>query len=259
MLLAVFPAMAGDGFWEDRKRGYFWYEDPPPVEDPGPVEPAMPLPEEKTVMKDNYSYAELFDLHPDQFNKIIDARLKNAVQKPTEENVLVWLEAVDVAKRKSRTMANVAGYVAMQNPRLTGESRYPYAQPGRSAYLKQRSEEISRGLERFRNDYAIIAFSSQGCSYCDAQEEILSHFKHLSQWQVRRLDLRENPHLAAKFNVTVTPTLLLVSRETQESQIISSGVIALDQLNKRVYRLVRLMEGQADPERFYSMEFNSKK
>ncbi len=47
--------------------------------------------------------------------------------------------------------------------------------------------------------------------------------------------------------------MLLVSRDSQQSQIISSGVIALDQLNKRVHRLVRLMEGITDPKEFYSM------
>jgi conjugal transfer pilus assembly protein TraF len=72
---------------------------------------------------------------------------------------------------------------------------------------------------------------------------------------VRRIDISQNPELAAKFQVEITPTLLLVSRETQASQIISSGVISFDELNKRIYQLVRLMEGRTDPQRFYNMDF----
>ncbi|MGA9535829.1 MAG: conjugal transfer protein TraF [Desulfobacterales bacterium] len=252
-------ALAEDTFWEDRKRGYFWYDDPiweaPQDQDPAVKDQQVIMQHEGDASPDNYSYEDLFDLHPDQFAVVIDARLKHAVHRPTEENVLSFLEATDVAKKKSRMMANVAGYVAMQNPRLTGESRYPYSQPGRSAYLQQRSKKIQASLENFRDRYAIIAFNQAGCGHCEAQEEILAHFEYLNHWTVRRIDISQNPALAAKFQVEMTPTLLLVSRATQESQIISSGVIALDQLNKRIYQLVRLMEGRADPQQFYQMDF----
>jgi conjugal transfer pilus assembly protein TraF len=251
--------MATGDFWEDRQRGYFWYEDPVQKEVPVIEEesPAVIMVPRKDGAPDTYSYEELFDLYPDQFQIMIDARLKTAVHHPTEQNVLKFLEAVDVAKNKSRTLANVAGYVAMQNPRLNGEYRYPYSQPGRGAYLKQRSAEIKTTLERYRDRYAIIAFNQQGCDYCISQEEILARFEILNRWKVRRIDINENPALTARFQVNITPTLLLVSRDTQGTQIISSGVIALDQLNKRIYRLVRFMEGINDPEQFYNMDFNT--
>lgn len=246
--------MADNEFWEDRQRGYFWYEDPVFKEPRDPERKDQPV---IIQPPDNYSYEELLDLHPDRFQVMIDTRLKTAVHHPTEENVLRFLEAVDVAKTKSRTLANVAGYVAMQNPSLSGEHRYPHSQPGRSAYLKQRSAEMTATLEQYRDRYAIIAFNQEGCSYCTSQEEILARFEHLNRWQVRRIDINENAGLAARFEVDITPTLLLVARDTEDSQIIASGVIPLDQLNKRIYRLVRLMEGTTDPQQFYKMDFNT--
>jgi conjugal transfer pilus assembly protein TraF len=252
--------VAGDTFWEDRKRGYYWYEDPllekTDDQDTALKDRSVIMQPQGDAPPDNYSYEDLFDLHPDQFKVVIDARLKHAVHRPTEENVLRFLEATDVAKKKSRMMANVAGFVAMQNPRLTGESRYPYSQPGRSAYLQQRSIEIKANLDNFKDQYAIIAFNKAGCGYCEAQEEILAHFENLNGWNVRRIDIGGNPKLAAKFEVEITPTLLLVSRETQASQIISSGVISFDEMNKRIYQLVRLMEGRTDPKQFYNMDLS---
>ena len=249
-------------FWEDRQRGYFWYEDPVL---PGPEDQAVPM-EDKAMINnpgqarpDPYTYDELFDLHPDRFQVVIDARLKHAVHRPTEENVLRFLEATDVAKKKSRLMANVAGYVAMQNPRLTGESRYPYSQPGRNVYVQERNGDIEATLAEFKDRYAIVAFHQEGCGYCTAQEEILSHFEHLNGWTVRRIDITQNPGLAARFHVEITPTLLLVSRSTQNSRILSSGVLPLDQLTTRVYQLIRLMEGRADPTNFYPMAFHEVK
>ena len=257
--LITAPVWAGDTFWEDRQRGYFWYEDPvlPDPEDQDvPVEDKPMIDNPGQAILDRYTYAELFELHPDRFQMVIDARLKHAVHRPTEENVLRFLEATDVAKKKSRLMANVAGYVAMQNPWLTGESRYPYSQPGRNVYVQQRNREIQTALEQFKDRYAIIAFHQIGCGYCTAQEEILSHFEHLNDWSVRRIDVAENPGLAAKFHVDITPTLLLVSRASQKYRIVSSGVISLDQLTTRVYQLIRLMESRAEPTDFYPTAFH---
>ena len=97
---------AEDKFWEDRKRGYFWYEDPllEPPQDQYPALKDQPvnMDPQGDAAPDNYSYEDLFDLHPDRFQVVIDARLKHAVHRPTEENVLRFLEATDVAKKKSR-------------------------------------------------------------------------------------------------------------------------------------------------------------
>ena len=249
------PALAADAFWEERQRGYYWYEDPIFTGDL-PRNEEMPVAENSRPQPDTYTYDEMLTLHPDQLNVVLDSRLKTAVHKPTEDNVLGFLEALDAAKQKSRALANVAGYVASQNPHLTGESRYPYSQPGRSAYLEQRSTEIEQTLEQYRDRYAIIAFNQHNCSFCASQEQILAHFEYLNGWKVRRVDIAQNPSLAARFNVQITPTLLLVSRESQGSKLISSGVIALDQLKKRIYRLVRLMEDKTNPEHFYEMNLS---
>ena len=201
LFLITTPAWTGDTFWEDRQRGYFWYEDPVL---PGPEDQAVPM-EDKTMINnpgqarpDPYTYDELFDLHPDRFQVVIDARLKHAVHRPTEENVLRFLEATDVAKKKSRLMANVAGYVAMQNPRLTGESRYPYSQPGRNVYVQERNSDIQTTLAECRDRYAIIAFHQAGCGYCTAQEEILSHFEHLNGWTVRADQYHPEPGIGSQ-------------------------------------------------------------
>ena len=262
----AFPALAidqtGNQFWEDRKRGYFWYEDPvfeEPVQERGEAHD-VPFPTEKNAQPkvDTYTYEDLFNLHPDQFQVVIDQRLKHAVHKPTEENVKRCLEATDVAKKKSRMMANVAGHVALQNPQLTGESSYPVSQPGRKAFIAMRSEEIQDVLDHYKDQYAIVAFYQPGCSYCTAQDEMLEHFRFLYQWQVRKLDIHENPEMAARFNVTITPTLLLVSREKQKEMLLASGVISFEELSERVYRVVRMLEGLSDPEHFYDMEFQKR-
>ena len=105
LLLLASSALAGDTFWEDRKRGYFWYDDPiwQAPQDQGPTvtdRPVMIQPK-GDESPDNYSYEDLFDLHPDRFEVVIDARLKHAVHRPTEENVLRFLEATDVAKKRA--------------------------------------------------------------------------------------------------------------------------------------------------------------
>ena len=143
LIFMASPVMAAGEFWEDRQRGYFWYEDPI-FEAPRDPE----LKDQAVIIQppDTYSYEELFDLHPDRFQVMIDARLKTAVHDPTEENVLKFLEAVDVAKTKSRTLANVAGYVVIMEDfkQLRDLIREEIGDLENSAEL---SEELTKKIE----------------------------------------------------------------------------------------------------------------
>jgi hypothetical protein len=79
-------ALAGDTFWEDRQRGYFWYEDPlfkaPQDQEKADEEKPMIVQSREDGSTDNYTYDDLFDLHPDRFQLVIDARLKQCGASP---------------------------------------------------------------------------------------------------------------------------------------------------------------------------------
>ena len=96
--------------------GFFWYDDRIKKEEINKEEQKKRKETYPPLKPDNLTYADLWDIHPDQFKKIIATRLKLAVQQPTESNVLRYIEAQDVAKRKSLAFTASMQFVAQKNP-----------------------------------------------------------------------------------------------------------------------------------------------
>ncbi|MHB8810650.1 MAG: conjugal transfer protein TraF, partial [Desulfobulbaceae bacterium] len=73
-------------FYSDTKHGWFWYEDPLAVLEEKPEDPVT-LVEQKAAQAtrkepslDNYSVEELWNMHPDDFQSLLNGLQKKAVQ-----------------------------------------------------------------------------------------------------------------------------------------------------------------------------------
>ena len=83
-------------FYGDRKRGWYWYE---PVCQPGRKEPEKP--KHKKLLKKakhrrlpslkDYTYEQLWNMYPDDFQALLNTFMKKAVQDPTEQNIMDYL------------------------------------------------------------------------------------------------------------------------------------------------------------------------
>ena len=61
--------------------------------------------------------------------------------------------------------------------------------------------------------------------------------------------------MAETFNVTTTPTLIIVGRKSGEYLIVSSGVISLADMEERIYRGVRLLEGETTADNYSTYDY----
>lgn len=255
VILADLPlARAGQGgkFYHEAKQGWFWYEDPAPEpeEKPEQTPPARPLPSLA-----DYSTERLWEMHPDDFQALLMEFQKKAVQKPTEENVLEYLTMQDIARRKAAVYANVASYVVQKNAALDVGRDYPVAGPGVIARVKMQNDEIAATIQTAAADHALLYFFSPGCQYCVEQQQILRFFTDRYGWQIKGINVGERPEAAARFKVTITPTLLLIGKGREEYIPVASGVVAMDELEKRLYRSIRLLNGRTTPQGYSVYEF----
>ncbi len=242
---------AGEGkFYEDAKRGWFWYESAAPEPETVQETEDRPLP----VMAD-YSTAQLWDMHPDDFQELLMAFQKKAVQRPTEQNVLEYLTMQDIARRKAAVYANVASYVTQKHAGLDLGRDYPVTGPGVVARVKMQKEEIDATIRTAAADHALLYFYQHDCPYCEEQQQILRYFTDRYRWQVKRIDIRESPGAAARFGITLTPALLLIGKGRTEYIPVASGVVALDELERRLYRSIRLLNGTITPQEYSVYDF----
>jgi conjugal transfer pilus assembly protein TraF len=240
-------------FFYDRKHGWYWYEKEP-------LKPEKKKKEEShhgrvDVNLDDYTYQELWNMYPDDFQKILDIVLKQAVQDPTVKNVRDYLTMQDISRRKSVMFANVVGYVGQTNPGFSIDDTYPLTAPGRRSLTAMEFEETNTTIREARDRFALIMFSEEGCKFCESQKEILEYFEDYFSWPVRNIDIGRQPGMAARFNVERVPEIIIVSRETGDYMIISVGTTSMNELKDRVYRSIRLMQGGISPEQWYLHDF----
>lgn len=253
MFILSVSVTASAGYYNDSAKGWWWYQKEAKKSSGKSAKKKNPS-SSGPSLKD-YSYEQIWEMHPDQFQEFAEALKKKAVQKPSEENVKDYFEVQEIARKKALAFSNVAQYVWQKYPELTTKKDYPITTPGNLARIAQINEERQHTLRNNREDFALIYFQRPDCSYCDEQSRILDWFTGETGWTVKKVNTRENLTLAAKFNVEITPTLILIQKGKQDYLPISAGVISADEIEDKAYRAVRLLKGEISPEEYSLYEF----
>jgi conjugal transfer pilus assembly protein TraF len=258
MLLAVVPAIThADRYYTYSDRPGWWNgkdpvveekEEPPPVKPPEPqkVEPSK---ERRIPKLSDYSMQQLWDMYPDDFQQLLEEFHKKAVQTPTENNVKDFITMKDLARRKSVAFSNVHRLVLQKEPRLSLDREDSYLSPARDATFILEQEVKERVLASHDN-YALIYFYQDGCPYCETQSNILRFLAEARHWLVKPVNITKNRALALRFNITVTPTILLIKKGEEGYLPLGTGVITLERLDERIYSGMRMMEGETKPEQY---------
>ena len=233
-------------FYHESKHGWFWYEDPALVVEGGQREPPAVPTISATMPRDvslaQYSTEALWNMHPDDFQQLLNGLQKKAVQYPTEQNILEYLSIQDIARRKALAYANATQYVTQKRADLFNINQiYPTSSPGAVARVQMQQEEIAETIREARDDHALLFFAAAGCGFCEKQAQILAYFVDKYGWQVKPVDMEREPNLALRFNITTTPTLLLIRQDREASMPIATGVATLPEIERNLYQAIRSM------------------
>lgn len=252
------PALADDNdviFYKEKKTGWWWYQDPKPEiknkeEEKLDLKPVKPVPSITGIPDET-----LWNLHPDQFQELLLELQKKAVQNPTESSMADYTRMLDMARRKSVVFANASVLYVQQHPEYDVAAADPITTPGKVATIKQTAQDIEDKIIWAAGNYGIIYFYSPECQYCEAQTPILKYFVDKYKWEIQPYDTKTDSKVAEAFNVTVTPTILIVGRKNGEYLIVSSGVISLPDMEERIYRGIRLLEGETSVENYSTYDY----
>ena len=248
-VVGVGSAQTADGP-RDEKHGWYWYETPPATEEA--QEPAKP---ERQALPPPPPAAEMMQLHPEEIERLITQYHKQAVWRPSPANVEHFLNVQDVARRKSVAMMAVQSYVVKNTPSLNVTKDYPTSTVGSNNYLNTRSTAMESYLVDHREDFGLIFFVQKTCQYCAIQSGILGAFLDKYRWDATTVDIDQEPVLAQRFDITFTPQILLVKRNSLDYQRIATGVETLPNLKESAYRAMRYMQGEIQPEQYFMMDY----
>jgi len=262
---SLLPAEEVKDFYQKAKEGWFWYQDPLPEEEPevhkqgDPVVTTEAGPkqyETRNPSLKNYTIQQVWNMHPDEFHGLLNSIEKKAVQTPSEENILEYAMIQDVARRKALAFSNATMFVTQKySEKFNINQDVPITAPGISAKVQEREAEINNTLLNAKEDHALLFFVAQGCGFCDKQAAILTYFVEQYGWQIKAIDIGQHPTVAARFNITSTPTLVLVKNGSEQTMPISVGVTALPDMQHKLYQAIRYLAGDTDIESFQTFDY----
>lgn len=227
---------------DDDKIGYFWYKEAPIQQERKELAvtaPSMP------------THDAMMAMHPKDFRILLKHHREYAIQTMQPMDVLNYQKVQDVARRKADAFAAVSSLVLLQNPQLNAQSAVPTTNPGMAAQRKQVDHSIASTLQRSRAQFALGLFTMPNCGHCQVQKQTLMQFHQRHGWRIKEIDVMAHRQLVDKFNIQVTPTLVLIKNDTPDWMPISVGVEALSTIEQNVYRGVRLLRGEIQPQQFF--------
>lgn len=249
------PASAGmNRYYDGLKKGWYWYEKKPEKEKKTEEKEEKKAKRKLPSLKDHTMEA-LWNMHPDDFQKLLGEFHKKAVMSPTEGNMYDYLVVHDIARRKALAVTNVQMAMMQKHPEFNVGSDYPIATPGRGAYTRETAKEVLNKIMSGRGDFGLVYFYSEDCGFCTEQDSIVKYFVDKYGWEVKKVEINANPRLASRFNVGRVPGMILAYRKSEDYFPVSTGVISLADMEERIYRGMRMLAGEISMEEYSIYDF----
>lgn len=126
-------------------------------------------------------------------------------------------------------------------------------------FPNEQNKFITDALYKNRKDYALLYFVQPGCAYCKQQLPVINAFQQETGWYYKTIDIVQNPEVRSKFDVNGTPVIVLIKRNSGANnwQTVSIGFSELSTLREDVFKLVRVLNGQAPQGPLYVRSMNN--
>lgn len=234
-------------------KGYWNYEiNKKPIKDnkhsqlPKAPPPPPALPTTKILMQ----------MHPKQIQILVKQWRGHAIHTLKLSDVSQYLRVQDVARKKAASYAAVVGLISQTNPELSLADEVPITGAGRQVQFNMRRANMDSYLLAHNNSFGLLYFSSDSCEFCRVQDGVLSRFVDEFNYHTKVIDFNKNPVLASKFNISQTPSILLVARGSKKWIPISFGVASMPQIKESIYRAIRFIKKEIKPTQFFTNEID---
>lgn len=226
------------------KSGYWWYAPQPKMEKQAPSDPDALV---KPVIP---PMAELATFTPPKIRKLIEQQRDYAATVLTVDAVADFWRLQDFARRKARAFAGVTQIAMLQHPELNSKSANPMVGDARAELTAYKDQVRRAYLRAHASEFALVMFSRSTCGYCRVQWPIVQRFQDDMGWQVTLMDIDRRPEVGQRFGVEVTPTTMIIRRNSKQRMVIAAGVETYPNLAQMAYQAVRLLSGDIRPEQF---------
>lgn len=194
--------------------------------------------------------AELATWTPPKIRNLIEQQRDYAATVLTIDAVADFWRLQDFARRKARAFAGVTQLAMLTHPELNARTANPLVGEARDALGAQKDQVRRQYLRAHAGEFALVMFARTSCGYCKVQWPIVQRFQDEMGWQVSLMDLDRKPDLGQRFGVEVTPTTMVIRRNSAQRMVIAAGVETYPNIAQMAYQAVRLLSDDIRPEQW---------
>ena len=246
-LLPIVPVVA-EGFFNDRERGWFWYEEPPIAADDvkAPEAPPVTLMPSPTLVPPIAASAALTAKEQlKQQGEALEAAMAQAILHPTPENYRTYLEQSKQVQAQSQQFAQGLQQTTWLHP----EYDYTLKSPNNAQAIIAKNEQANvadnAAIAKLANETGLLFFFRSDCPYCHRFAPILKKFSEYFGFTVIPISLdgpglEEYPDpqsdlsLVQQFNISVVPAVGLLVPQTNGVTMVGYGFNDWRMLTKKV-------------------------
>jgi len=246
-------------FYEEKERGWFWYEKVPEPEEVQEIEPEQisipePTPEKKpeeVKPKAEKKQEGPKPLSAEWFRKNMETYRDKAIDDPSQENVETYMYLQRVMLDKAERFTDASQRVVMSDPVLDENTRRPLATFGAFAMDDMAKKGINTAAKKLAGMAGLWFFYSSTCEFCVKEAGVLKGLMNAYGFNVLPIALDGLPLPGNSFpeftidqgqgkqlGVEGTPSLFLVKPGENGGIVpLGTGLLAGDEIIKRAITL----------------------
>jgi len=254
LLIAFSHPILATSFYDDKARGWFWYEEnevEPEVEEIAPVPVPVPVPITAQI------------LTPSEQLKAQGVALENlmatAILTPTPENYVNYLALSKEIQEQSQNFGRGFSQAIALNPTYDYSLESPNNTQAIVANNEQNNKENNATIATMANETALLFFFRSDCPYCHRFAPIVKKFSEFFGFTVIPISLdnkglpeypypKENLQLVHQLEIKVVPAVALMKPSTNELAIVGFGYSGWTTLVKKVLFAGQQLAGNTEYE-----------
>jgi conjugal transfer pilus assembly protein TraF len=240
---------AGMEFYDNKERGWFWWEDPPVQEPEQPSPP--PAPEAKEDKAEPAKPKAPKPLSSKWLREKLPELLDSAIDNPTPSNVRAYRYAERYAAYKADRYSEESIKATMNDPYLDANSFAPMSASGEDSLSEASKIGTKKAMSIISARAGLWFFFRSDCQFCHQQAGALSllQAKGMSVMAISTdgkglnspffKDFKVDRGQARMLGVESVPSIFMVDAKTGNATYVAQGIIAADELVERVIAVAR--------------------
>ena len=248
------------GFYEKTKQGWYWFEEDQDKEKAKeeiiPPIIVVPPPQQSKESSANESATKIVVINAQWLRENLPELKENAINEPTDDNLKAYFYA-------QRMTADMASRFAMRtveffanNPELDENNRSPTSAFVLNEHKSTSDKNKASTLKQIFKETGLWMFVKSDCSFCKSQLPVIEELKRLYNVDVLFIsvdgapiyghtddnyvfDVSGEARKRLGFNVSLTPTLVLVRNDKKDAVVLSEGMKVLTVLEDRVLAIAK--------------------